>query len=427
MSEGAHMKAGKLLLGAAVRYPKIRGELGAIVPPEDVPEPYRRLYERALDSADEIHLDEFALDLEVEEFDALLEAYEDLPTSAGAIAFAERYARWRRERAVRLQVMQALQEWTPQSQDSLAEVLSEYATRAQLPAPARFDLATEIDGLREEIIEAIDGQERVGISCGLAAVDDRTRGLRPGALWVLSGRASHGKTQLALAITHTLLQSDTPVSYFSLEMGVREVLTRLLAIEGRLGVGALLAGEYRSESQIQELAKASERAKQRWSDLLVVLDSVRTPRRIRQLVVRNRPRVWFLDWLGLLSVPGPNRAQILSETIYALKGLAMETGTTGVILHQLNREIEHRGSWEPRLSDLKDSGGVEEAADVVLAIVRSAYTSRDVPQNAARLYLLKNRLTGQLAKLSLICDWGLFYQSSRQEENIQEEAFSWPR
>lgn len=236
----------------------------------------------------------------------------------------------------------------------------------------------------------------VGVPTGLRWFDELTGGLAPGQLIVVAARPGMGKTALTLGWAHHVAQAQVRAAYWSLEMGTAELNERLLAQADYLPMGWLK----RPHLPDQELARVLA-GRDYLSTLPLDLcdDAKVSPAMIRaalaKAMVRGRPYgAAFVDHLGLLQSDDPdagrkNEATRLGAITRDLKLMAKEFQLPIVLLSQLNRDLEHGNGRKPRLSDLRDSGSIEQDADVVVFVHRPM--EGGVPQPLGEMLVPKQR------------------------------------
>lgn len=248
--------------------------------------------------------------------------------------------------------------------------LSEQSTRGDY-----VDGSTAMQEALERIEEALYSDRPVsGLSTGFADLDAKLDGLHPGELIFVGGRPSMGKTAFMLDICrHLLFEEEVSVGVFSLEMPRRDLAMRMAAAESALPLGRLRSGDVRDE-EWQHLVEAAGRIKQA---PLYIEDTASLPLHelrssARRMVRREDVGAICVDYLQLM--PGPEgaerREREVAELSRSLKSLARELEVPVVALSQLSRAPESRTDGRPRLSDLRESGAIEQDADVVLFVYR---------------------------------------------------------
>ena len=225
------------------------------------------------------------------------------------------------------------------------------------------------DELTERIASGSGPGNGVGISTGFPDLDRMTAGLQPGEMFVIAARPSIGKTALALNIAENAARAgQCAVGIFSLEMTVDALVTRMLCARARVPMHAV-----RTDLLDAEQVKRMKEANREISDLPIYvddssgLDVSQIVARCRMLWQRRDIRLLLVDYLQLLhSARRPdNRQMEIADISLSLKSLAKEINIPVIVLSQLNREVEARQGGKPKLSDLRESGAIEQDADVV--------------------------------------------------------------
>jgi replicative DNA helicase len=272
--------------------------------------------------------------------------------------------------------------------------IAEQSERGQL-----VDMPTLMGGVMATLERVrADPRDVTGVASGLIELDEMTRGFQPGDLIVLAARPSMGKTALALNIArHAAGHGDAQsVAFFSIEMGQEQLGLRLVAGEAgidatRLNRGFVSAGEWAplsaAVSRIGETALFIDDS----SDT-TVFDIRAKARRLQQ--TRGALGLIVVDYLQLLrpTERGENRNLELAGMSRGLKILAKDLQCPVLVLSQLSRECEKRAEKRPMLSDLRDSGAIEQDADVVLLLYRDeVYNPTDGNRGVAEVHVAKQR------------------------------------
>jgi len=219
------------------------------------------------------------------------------------------------------------------------------------------------------------GTEVTGLSTGFRDLDRKLAGLHPTNLVVIAARPGMGKTALALNMAQNAALQEAPVAIFSLEMSREEVVTRLLCAQGRIDSQHLRTGRL-TESDFTKLSHA---ASVLYRKPIYVDDSpglTVTEIRAKCRRLRRRPGLGLVivDYLQLMQgTSGENRQQEIATISRNLKNLARELHVPVIAVSQLNRALEAREDKRPRLGDLRESGAIEQDADVVMFIYRHEY------------------------------------------------------
>jgi replicative DNA helicase len=260
--------------------------------------------------------------------------------------------------------------------------------------PLRDLLASGLDHL-EELYDR--GESITGVPTGLHDLDEQLSGLQPSSLVIVGARPSMGKSALALGIAaHVSIRVDRPVLYFSLEMGHLELTQRLLASEAKVRSERLRNGKLVDDdwSKIHRTVGRLAEAKL-WIDdnpNLTVMEIRAKARRLKARV--GDVALIVVDYLQLMEgrAGAENRQVEVAEISRGLKILARELETPVVALSQLSRNLESRSDKRPMLSDLRESGSLEQDADVVLFIYRDeVYHPDSADQGLAELHIAKHR------------------------------------
>lgn len=240
-----------------------------------------------------------------------------------------------------------------------------------------------------------------GISTGLADLDERTAGWQPGELIILAARPSMGKTALALNfIEAALMTQPKPTLIFSMEMPSDSLVMRMLSSIGRIDQGRIRNGKL-LEDDWPKLETAARKLK----DKLLFIDDTPglTPSDVRARVKRiarehGDPGIIMLDYLQLMHVAGSSegRTQEISEISRSLKALAKEYNCPVVALSQLNRSVESRPNKRPMNSDLRESGAIEQDADVILFIYRDEYYNEESPDKGMAELIIGKQRNGEI-------------------------------
>jgi replicative DNA helicase len=216
-----------------------------------------------------------------------------------------------------------------------------------------------------------------GLSTGLADLDELTGGLQDSDLVIVAGRPGMGKTALATAIACSITRSGVPLQFFSLEMSGEQLGMRMIAERAGLPANEIIRGQFKSEDfdRLREVSASLRNP-------LYIDDSGGLS--IAQLMARARRehrqrgiRVIVIDYLqllrGTMRRSAETRVQEITEITACLKALAKELNVPVLALSQLSRAVENRNDKRPYLSDLRDSGTIEQDADIVLFVFREAY------------------------------------------------------
>ena len=261
-----------------------------------------------------------------------------------------------------------------------------------------------IQPLLTQVVERIDllysrdnPSDVTGVATGFADLDERTSGLQPGDLVIVAGRPSMGKTAFALNIAeHVALDGKLPVAIFSMEMAGTQLAMRLLGSVGRLDQHKLRTGKL-DDNDWPRLTNALGRLNDApvFIDESAALTALELRARARRLHRQHRGLgLIVVDYLQLMSSTsqGENRATEISEISRSLKALAKELSVPVVALSQLNRSLEQRPNKRPVMSDLRESGAIEQDADLILFIYRDeVYNDSSQEKGIAEIIIGKQR------------------------------------
>ena len=230
-----------------------------------------------------------------------------------------------------------------------------------------------------KIQEANDsGDSLIGVSTGFTEIDEITLGFQKSDLIIIAGSTSMGKTALALNIAENVArQTDQTVLIFSLEMSAEQVVRRFISSIANIDLQRLMRGQLQ-ESDWEGIDKALSvlSSKKILVDDTPALNPSELKSRSRRVKRENKDLAMIVvDYLGLMQIPGKseNRVAEISEISRSLKALAKELDVPVVALSQLNRAVASRQNKRPILSDLRDSGAIEQDADVIALLYRHEY------------------------------------------------------
>ena len=238
-----------------------------------------------------------------------------------------------------------------------------------------------------------------GLASGFTDFDHKTGGLRGGDLIVIAGRPSMGKTTLALNIAEYAAvspDSKAAVAIFSMEMPSEQLVTRMLASIGHVPLNSIRSGHISDDDWVRITAATSQLSEAR---IFIDETSALTPTELRARARRikreaNGLDLIVVDYLQLMQVPGTqeNRATEIAEISRGLKALAKELDVPVIAVSQLNRGVEQRVDKKPVMSDLRESGAIEQDADMILLIYRDeAYDKNSTRKGIADIDLAKHR------------------------------------
>ncbi|MBC8222648.1 MAG: replicative DNA helicase [SAR86 cluster bacterium] len=345
----------------------------------------------------------------------------DLASTSPSAANLEAYAGMIRQKSISRRLMKINSEISeliinPQGKDA-AELLDEAETKIFSLNDEASRTSTNIQKLDELIPQSIErmneiaknGSSLLGASTGYKDLDSKLQGLQNGDLIIVAARPSMGKTALSMNIVENLiLNKDIPggVLVFSLEMPAESLTTRLLASNAKIDQQKVRSASM-NQSDLKKFMESSSKLK----DLPLYIDdsSMLSPMELRaraRRIARQEPNglsLIVVDYLQLMQLPASqeNRVNQISEISRSLKMLAKELNVPVIALSQLNRAVEQRPNKRPIMADLRDSGAIEQDADVILFIYRDEVYNEDSEEgNKAEIIIGKQR-NGPIGKVNL--------------------------
>lgn len=264
-----------------------------------------------------------------------------------------------------------------------------------------------------QVVERIDllynrdnPSDVTGVPTGFADLDRMTSGFQPGDLVIVAGRPSMGKTALALNMAeHIALDAGLPIGIFSMEMSAAQLAMRLLGSIGKLDQHKLRTGRL-AEDDWRRLTDAVGRLSEApiQIDETAALNALELRARARRLHRQyGQLGMIVVDYLQLMSASaqGENRATEISEISRSLKALAKELNVPVVALSQLNRSLEQRPNKRPVMSDLRESGAIEQDADLILFIYRDEVYNPDSPDKGRAEVIIGKQRNGPIGTVML--------------------------
>lgn len=284
-----------------------------------------------------------------------------------------------------------------------------------------FDLLQNRGGgdfvpIKQVVINALDRIEKAsktqgnvtGIATGFLDLDYKTSGLQPSDLILVAARPSMGKTALVLNIAqYVAFHSDLCTAIFSLEMSKEQLVNRLFSLESRVDAQKLRSGDL-SDADWEKLIEGAGTIGQ---SRLIIDDtpgiSVSELRsKCRKYKLEHDLKLIIIDYLQLMSGSGgrasDSRQQEISEISRSLKGLARELNVPVIALSQLSRAVEQRPDHRPMLSDLRESGAIEQDADVVMFIYRDDYYNKDTEDKGIAEIIIAKQRNGPIGTINLV-------------------------
>ncbi len=329
------------------------------------------------------------------------------PTAANASYYLEII----REKYILREIIGACTECAARAYDDQGEVntlLDEVEQRVLAINENKFK--NNVVHMKDQVMEAIETIEQLyerrgaitGLPSGFKNFDQMTNGLHPAEMVVIAARPSMGKTAFAMNIAeHVALNSKLPVAIFSLEMSSQQLVQRLLCSRAKVNLGKVRDG-FLSERDFPNLTAAAAKLaeSQIYIDDTAGLSILELRAKARRLKQMYDIKLIVIDYLQLLRSTSrraqDNRQLEIAEISSGVKALAKELKLPIIVLAQLNRNPEARSGGKPRLSDLRESGSIEQDADLVGLLVRSEYYAEDEEQREetkgeAELIIAKQR------------------------------------
>ncbi len=271
----------------------------------------------------------------------------------------------------------------------------------------------ELQPLLTQVVERIDelyhregGSDITGIPTDFVDLDRMTSGFNGGDLIIVAGRPSMGKTTFSMNIgEHIAVEEGLPVAVFSMEMPGTQLAMRMLGSVGRLDQHRLRTGKLVDEDW-PKLTHAMQKMNetQLFVDETPALNPMELRARARRLARQcGKLGLIIIDYLQLMSGSGngENRATEISEISRSLKGLAKELNVPVIALSQLNRSLEQRPNKRPVMSDLRESGAIEQDADIILFIYRDEVYNPDTPDKGTAEIIIAKQRNGPIGQVRL--------------------------
>ena len=362
----------------------------------------------------------------------------ELATTTPSAANLEAYAEIVRQRSISRKLMKANSEISelisnPQGQDGAALLDKAESMIFSLNDETNLN-DKSLQSMRELIPSTMDRLHElsnkkgglIGSSTGFKDLDKKLQGMQEGDLIVVAGRPSMGKTSFAMNVAENVLLDDDSngaVLIFSLEMPGESLTTRMLSGMSKLDQQNVRSGMLKDD-QLKLLLKEGERLKNLplWIDDSSLLSPMELRAKARRLArtEENGLSLIVVDYLQLMQLPASNENRVnqISEISRSLKSLAKELNVPIVALSQLNRAVEQRPNKRPIMADLRDSGAIEQDADVILFIYRDEVYNEDSEQgNKAEIIIGKQR-NGPIGTIYLT-----FLKEFTRFENFSNDGF----
>lgn len=246
-----------------------------------------------------------------------------------------------------------------------------------------------------------------GVTTGFTDLDEMTSGLQPSDLVIVAARPSMGKTAFAMNLVESvLIKANKPVLVFSMEMPADSILMRMISSLGMINQTRVRSGKL-EEDDWPRLTSAVSMLKDRplYIDDTAGLSPTEVRSRARRVAreIKEDFGMIMIDYLQLMQIPGSTegRTAEISEISRSLKALAKELNCPVVALSQLNRSLEQRTDKRPMNSDLRESGAIEQDADVIMFIYRDEYYNEDSPDKGLAEIIIGKQRNGPIGKIKL--------------------------
>ena len=359
----------------------------------------------------------------------LLDLMESVVSAAGVVYHAEIV----REKSVLRRLLGTCHEIARMSYENQMEAkdLLDEAER-QIMEIARVDKSGETQSIGDVLQRTIDRIERLrerdgritGVGTDFYDLDDMTGGLQPGELIIVAARPSMGKTTFTLNLTERIASSGNGIAFFSLEMSAQQVVQNMLCCRAQIDGQAMRKGRI-TDLQYKRMVEEADRLYQQpiFIDDSPGLTITQLRAKCRRLKQRHNIQMIAIDYLQLMSGGArvESRQQEISAISRGLKGIARELEVPVVALSQLNRDVENRDDHRPRMSDLRESGAIEQDADVIMLLHRDEYYKpTEANAGLAQVIIAKQRNgpTGEVT-LRFFKEYMRFENYTRRAEPMQ--------
>lgn len=245
-----------------------------------------------------------------------------------------------------------------------------------------------------------------GVTTGFDELDKMTGGLQPSDMIVIAGRPSMGKTTFAMNLCENVaIKAGKPVLVFSMEMPADAIVMRMLSSLGRINQGAIRSGRLEQDDWPRITSAIQMLSEQKFFiDDTAALSPLEMRARARRVARECGGEIGLImvDYLQLMQVPGAdNRVNEISEISRNLKGLAKEMNCPVIALSQLNRSLEQRPNKRPVMSDLRESGAIEQDADLIVFLYRDEVYNKDTPEKGIAEIIIGKHRNGPIGTVRL--------------------------
>ena len=407
--------AEQAVVGAMIKDNEMIPVASEIVSSDDFYSPkYGKIYEVILEmndagsSVDILTLRDKLKEKNVPEEYASLETLRDLLMSVPTAANIRNYARIVSKNSTLRKLIKAADEISEECYsdgNTLEEILDHSEKR--IYDISQKQRSGDYVSIKDTIMQVLNTIEKAskqsgavtGISTGFYDLDYKTAGFQKSDLLLLAARPSMGKTALALNIAeHVVVKERIPTAFFSLEMSREQLANRLLSMNSKINAQSIRTGNLKPN----EWGELVESARILGESTLIIDDtpgiSVREMRsKCRKLKMEKGLGFIIVDYLQLMTAGGKgseSRQQEISEISRSLKALAREIECPVLALSQLSRDVEKRDNKRPQLSDLRESGAIEQDADVVMFIYRDEYYNKESPDKGKAEVIIGKQRNG---------------------------------
>lgn len=414
--------AEQAVVGAMIKDNEMIPVASEIVSSDDFYSPkYGKIYEVILEmndagsSVDILTLRDKLKEKNVPEEYASLETLRDLLMSVPTAANIRNYARIVSKNSTLRKLIKAADEISEECYsdgNTLEEILDHSEKR--IYDISQKQRSGDYVSIKDTIMQVLNTIEKAskqsgavtGISTGFYDLDYKTAGFQKSDLLLLAARPSMGKTALALNIAeHVVVKERIPTAFFSLEMSREQLANRLLSMNSKINAQSIRTGNLKPN----EWGELVESARILGESTLIIDDtpgiSVREMRsKCRKLKMEKGLGFIIVDYLQLMTAGGKgseSRQQEISEISRSLKALAREIECPVLALSQLSRDVEKRDNKRPQLSDLRESGAIEQDADVVMFIYRDEYYNKESPDKGKAEVIIGKQRNGPTGTVTL--------------------------
>lgn len=314
--------------------------------------------------------------------------------------------KYQRREAIRIgQTIQDIANNAIDWQEGRKQLISQFFELTQDAAHADLVHVREIVPQEFDKIERrANGLESPGMTCGFYDLDEMTQGFKDSDLVIIAGRPGSGKTAITLNVARNVARlHDATVAVFSLEMSKEQLVNRLIAAETKIQSNKLNVGNI-EEFEWEKLGDAFTKI----SGLPIYIDDTAniTVPEMRTKLMRLKQRdglgLVIIDYLQLMEGGSDNRVQDLSKITRSLKRLARELNIPVIVLSQLNRGVESRQNKRPVMSDVKDSGSIEQDADLIIMLYRDEYYNPDTTEKGIAEVIIAKHRNGPVGTIKLL-------------------------